>query len=164
MQWECVLPDALHSIRPLLCTATNATPHERLFHFTRRSTLGVSIPTWLSAPGPVFSKRHLRSSKYDPIVDEVELVHATPNYAQIRFPSGRESTVPLRDIAPVGRACCGVEWNMELQEKICMEYGMAQVWNGRFDVWNGTKSSIFHTYSMVAHFDMVLLKSGFSFS
>jgi len=33
-QWECVLPDALHSIRSLLCTATNATPHERLFHFT----------------------------------------------------------------------------------------------------------------------------------
>jgi len=28
-------------------------------------------------------------------------VHATPNYAQIRFLSGRESTVPLRVIAPV---------------------------------------------------------------
>ena len=37
-----------------------------------------------------------------PIVDEVELVHATPNCAQSRFPSGRESTVPLRDIALVG--------------------------------------------------------------
>ena len=37
-RWECVLPDAFHSIRSLLCTATNATPHERLFHFTRRST------------------------------------------------------------------------------------------------------------------------------
>ena len=29
-------------------------------------------------------------------------------------------------------------WNMEWKEKIGMEYGMAQVWNGRFDVWNGT--------------------------
>jgi len=27
---------------------------------------------------------------------------------------------------------------MEWKEKIGMEYGMAQVWNGRFDVWNGT--------------------------
>ena len=27
--WESVLPDALHSIRSLLCTATNTTPHER---------------------------------------------------------------------------------------------------------------------------------------
>ncbi len=26
-QWEQFLPDALHSIRSLLCTATNATPH-----------------------------------------------------------------------------------------------------------------------------------------
>ena len=100
--WECVLPDALHSIRSLLCTAMNATPHERLFHSIQRLTFGVSIPTLLSVPGLVFLKRHLRSSKYDPIVDEVELVHATPNYAQIRFLSGRESTVPLRDIASVG--------------------------------------------------------------
>ena len=52
--WECVLSDALHSIRFLLSTATNATPHERLFHFTHRSTFVVSIPTWSSAPGPVF--------------------------------------------------------------------------------------------------------------
>ena len=102
-QWECVLPDVLHSIRSLLCTATNATPHERLLHFPRRSTFGVSIPTWLSAPGPVFLKKHLHSFKYDPIIIYVvELMHATPNFAQIRFPSGRESTVPLRDIAPVG--------------------------------------------------------------
>jgi len=31
-----------------------------------------------------------------------------------------------------------MEWNMEWKEKTGMEYGMAQVWNGRFDVWNGT--------------------------
>ena len=30
-QWEAVLPDALHAIRSLLCTATNSTPHERFF-------------------------------------------------------------------------------------------------------------------------------------
>ena len=29
--WELVLPDVLHSLRSLLCTATNATPHERFF-------------------------------------------------------------------------------------------------------------------------------------
>jgi len=29
--WEAVLPDALHSIRLLLCTSTNATPHELFF-------------------------------------------------------------------------------------------------------------------------------------
>jgi len=52
---------------------------------------------------------------------------------------------------------------MEWKENIGMEYGMVQAWNGRFDVWNGTKSSIFHTNSILAHFDMVLLKSGFSF-
>ena len=29
LQWELVLPDVLHSIRSLLCTTTNETPHER---------------------------------------------------------------------------------------------------------------------------------------
>jgi len=53
---------------------------------------------------------------------------------------------------------------MEWKEKIGMECGMAQVWNGRFDVWNETKYSIFHANSILAHFHMVLLKSSFSFS
>ena len=44
-EWETVLPDALHSIRSLLCTATNMTPHERLFNFPRKSTAGKSIPS-----------------------------------------------------------------------------------------------------------------------
>ena len=52
--WQLVLPDALHSVRSLLCTATNETPHERMFSFKRRSTFGTSVPTWLSSPGPVY--------------------------------------------------------------------------------------------------------------
>ena len=32
-QWEIVLLEALHSIRSLLCTATNTAPHERFFSF-----------------------------------------------------------------------------------------------------------------------------------
>ena len=51
--WQEVLLDALHSIRSLLCTATNATPHERMFSYQRKSTSGVSIPSWLTTPGPV---------------------------------------------------------------------------------------------------------------
>jgi len=31
-------------------------------------------------------------------------VHGTPNYARVRFSTGRETTVPLRDIAPLKRA------------------------------------------------------------
>ena len=60
--WELVLLDALHSIRSLLCTATNQTPHERLFNHKRKSTFGTSVPTWLSTPGPVYLKRHVRTS------------------------------------------------------------------------------------------------------
>jgi len=70
------------------------------FIHKRRSTFGTSVPTWLSLPGPVFLKRHIRTNKTDPIVDKVDLVDATPNYTLVRFTSGRETTVSLRYVAP----------------------------------------------------------------
>ena len=46
--YETVLDDVLHSMRSLLCVATNMTPHERFFNFQRRSCSGTSLPTWLT--------------------------------------------------------------------------------------------------------------------
>ena len=40
--------------------------------------------------------------KYDPLVDEVELVEANPQYAHVRLPDGRETTVSVRHLAPRG--------------------------------------------------------------
>ena len=97
--WELVLFDALHSIRSLLCTATNTTPHERLFNYNRRSTYGTTIPTWLSPGKFVFLKKQ-RASKYDPNVEEVEIIDCNPQYAHVRMPDGREDTVSLKQLAP----------------------------------------------------------------
>lgn len=99
-QWELVLDRVLHSIRSLLCTATNQTPHERLFSFPRKSFSGYSLPSWLATPGPVLLRKFIRNSKSDPLVEEVDLERATPNYAHIRHPDGRRSTVSTRDLAP----------------------------------------------------------------
>ena len=98
--WQVVLPDVLHSIRSLLCTATNETPHERFFRFPRRSSSGASIPTWMAEPGAVLLKRHVRPTKADPLVDEVELLQANPHYAFARYPNGRETTVSTKHGAP----------------------------------------------------------------
>ena len=102
-QWETVLPEAMHSIRSLLCTATNCTPHERLFSYQRRATSGNAVPSWLLSPGPVYVKRHVRQSKYDPIVEEAELLEANPEYAFVQFKNGNQSTVSLRDLAPCNK-------------------------------------------------------------
>ena len=104
--WQTVLPDALHSILSLLCTATNATLHERLFDYARRSSTGTAIPSWLCEPGPVLLRRHVRTSKTDPLVDEVELVQANPQDAYIRYPDGKEDTVSIRHLAPAGSENC----------------------------------------------------------
>ncbi|GFY06658.1 putative retrovirus-related pol polyprotein from transposon opus [Trichonephila clavipes] len=101
-QWEGVIQTALHSIRSLLCTATNATPHERMFSHPRRSHNACSIPTWLTKPGPVLMKNQMRANKYEPIVQEVELIEANPDYAHVKLGYGRETTVSIRHLAPRG--------------------------------------------------------------
>ena len=100
--WQTVLPEVLHSIRSLLCTATNVTPHERLFSYSRKSTNGTSLPSWLLESKQVLLRKHVRHHKTDPLVEPVELVHANPTYAFIRHQDGREATVNLRDLAPAG--------------------------------------------------------------
>ncbi|GFU65989.1 retrovirus-related Pol polyprotein from transposon opus [Trichonephila clavipes] len=101
-QWEVVIQTALHSICSLLCTATNATPHERMFSHPRRSHNGCSIPTWITKPGPVLMKNQMRANKYEPIVQEVELIEANPDYAHVKLGDGRETTVSIRHLAPRG--------------------------------------------------------------
>ena len=48
-------------------------------------------------------RKFVRSSKHDDLVEEVELTHANPSYAHIRYSDGRESTVSLADLAPCPR-------------------------------------------------------------
>lgn len=103
-RWQEVLHDALHATRSLLCTATNKTPHDAMFCFPRRSTSGTALPQWLTSPGPVLLKRHVRGQKTEPLVDRVHLLHANPQYAYIQYPDGHEDTVSVRDLAPAGAA------------------------------------------------------------
>jgi hypothetical protein len=51
--------------------------------------------------GKALVKKHVRTSKYDPWVEECEIMHATPSYVQIKTVSGKEQTVSLRDLAPL---------------------------------------------------------------
>jgi len=76
--WQNVLPDSLNSVRSLLCTATNCTPHERFFKFEQHFFTGGSVPMWLSTPGPVLLKRHVQASKTDPLVDKFKLLETNP--------------------------------------------------------------------------------------
>ena len=83
--WEYVLTDVLHSMRSLLCTAINCTPHERMFSHSRKSFNGVSLPSWVK-PGPICVKCHVRNKN-------------DPHYAHVKLNDGREINVSLRDLA-----------------------------------------------------------------
>lgn len=97
--WEVVLPDALHSLRTLLCTSTNETPHERFFKFPRKAAFGCALPSWMMANEQVLLRKPTVHSKYEPNMETVTLLHANPHYARVRHPNGREMTVSLRRIA-----------------------------------------------------------------
>ena len=90
--WQVVLPDVLHSLRSLLCTATSETPHELLFRFSWHSTSGNSVPSWLAMPGPVYLKHLVCYSKMESLVNEVELIGANPHYAPNHIHWGRWSS------------------------------------------------------------------------
>lgn len=83
-------------LRSLLCTTTNTTPHELMSKHFRRSHYSDSVPSWLSLPGSVLLRNHNRSSKYNPLVEEV----ANLGYAHIRFSDGNVKTVSIRNLAP----------------------------------------------------------------
>ena len=59
------------------------------------------MPSWLITPGPVLLKRHVCTSKDDPLVDKVELLQANPQYAHIWYVDGQETTVSIRHLAPL---------------------------------------------------------------
>uniref|UniRef100_UPI00358E90FB uncharacterized protein n=1 Tax=Myxine glutinosa TaxID=7769 RepID=UPI00358E90FB len=103
-KWAWSLPAALNSIRALLSTATNQTPHERLFHHPRSSGCIRSLPSWLAGPGPAYLKRAVRASKYDPLVDKVQILQANPEHARVMTTDGHETTVSVRHLAPCGVA------------------------------------------------------------
>lgn len=48
-------------------------------------------------------KRNVRASKFEPFVDEVELLSANPQYAFVRLQNGKETTVSPRQLAPIGK-------------------------------------------------------------
>ena len=59
--------------------------------------IGRALPSWLIQLEPVLPRRFVRN-KNDHDVDEVELLEANPNFALVRFPDGRESTVSVSDL------------------------------------------------------------------
>ena len=105
-QLERVLPKALHAIRSLLCTATNQTPHERMFSFPRRAISGMAMPSWLLDQNTTVLLRRFVRTKKEPICDPVHLLDANPTYAKVRHADGRESTVSTSDLAPFPNLSC----------------------------------------------------------
>ena len=100
--WEKVLLESLSSIRSLLCMTINCTPHERMFIHPRNSTSMTNLPSWLINAKEAWMKTFVRRSKHDPEVEKVEIIHLNPHVTQVRLSDGREVSVNIRRLAPVG--------------------------------------------------------------
>ena len=51
--------------------------------------------------GKALLRRFVRQNKTHPLVDEVDVIDVNPTYANVRYSDGRESTVSLKDLAPL---------------------------------------------------------------
>ena len=54
-------------------------------------------------------KKHVRRSKFDPLVEEVEILDVNPNTSYVRTSEGRELTVSNKHLAPTGGAGSSLE-------------------------------------------------------
>ena len=79
-KWENVLHEALSSIRTLLSTATNETPHDRLFKFARSSIIGTDLPSFLTVPGRNIFLKRFNIAKNETPVERVTLVETLSPY------------------------------------------------------------------------------------
>ena len=61
----------------------------------------VTVPSSLAYPGTVLMKRLVSQRKYEPMVDEVEIIDANPEYAYVGLPDGRETTLSVHHLAPL---------------------------------------------------------------
>ena len=72
----------------------------------------------MATPGPILLKRFARASKFEPLVDEVELIEANPRYARVRFSDGTEDTVSNKRLAPSSNSVVDPPYEIEqLQNK-----------------------------------------------
>ena len=93
-QWEEVLPGVPHSLRSLLSTATNASLHDMMCSYPRKSATESTLTTWLLGKGKVLYKRHVRLSLNDTLVDEVELLKPTLNTRMCGPQCSRSTRLP----------------------------------------------------------------------
>jgi hypothetical protein len=70
-----------------------------MFKHLCKTATGYTVTLSLSHP-PILLKKHLRNNKYELLVDEVQLIDSNAQYAHIRYPDGRDTTVFLGHLAP----------------------------------------------------------------
>lgn len=71
-----------------------------MLNYSRKSSTEESVPIWLLQPGPILVKKHVRNSKFEPLVEEAELLESNPHYSHVRLEDGRETTISNRHLAP----------------------------------------------------------------
>ena len=84
----CVLQPMLH-------------PTSNCLTFTESLVLDIHCLPWLTETGPVYLRNFNPAGKNDDLVRKVELTEANPCFARVKFANGRESTVSLKDLAPI---------------------------------------------------------------
>ncbi|KAA3679524.1 uncharacterized protein DEA37_0000324 [Paragonimus westermani] len=89
--------------RPVAFSSRNLNPSERNHSHLEKEAYAIveafRKQRQYLLGGPVLLKKQQRASKYDPVVEEVELLDCNPQYAHVRLPNGKEETVSMKHLA-----------------------------------------------------------------
>lgn len=98
--WELVSPDAYTLY--VHCCALQLIPHRtnNVLYLAHRSSHSTTLPSWLASLSIVLLHQFVQTSKFHPLVDEVELIGANLIYAHIHHINRWELTTSLTDHAP----------------------------------------------------------------
>ena len=100
-KWESVMDQSLASMRCLLSTATNESPHQRFFAFDRRSSVGFSTPKWMQPGKTVYLKQYVRPAKDHPLVSPTKIIETIgESFARVQFSNNRVDTISTSGLAP----------------------------------------------------------------
>ena len=97
-QWDTVVETALASIRALINTSTNETPHNRMFAFERTRVFNDS--DYVEAEKVMYLRKFVRNKSEPLVAEKVTIINYNQTYSDILHADGRHDRVSNNDLSP----------------------------------------------------------------
>ena len=97
-EWDKLIDISLDNIRSLTNTVVNEVPHSRFFSFNRRVLVRRNCNSKENDQRYMYLRKFVKG-KYDPLVQQVEILNHNPQYSEIKYADGKVDRVSNKDLS-----------------------------------------------------------------